>query len=255
MGNILKLSAILFFVAGIAAGGLAFYNSFTKPEIAKLKAASEEKARAYVLDGLFSKDEMSNLIYEEDEIDIDGAKEKFWKVKTSESGRYKALVFLAKGMGFSGVVETMVGTDMNFTINGIKVLKHTETPGLGAEAQTVKYGENKPYFENWFTNPQKPINSLKVVVAKDDPNSADCVQSITGATITTRAVCKSIKKYSELVKKQIGNMPRQIVIDHSKVVAVDREAIMKARAEAAARSETEKDTIVTQDTPKGGNDE
>jgi Na+-translocating ferredoxin:NAD+ oxidoreductase RnfG subunit len=43
MGNIIKLSAILFFVAGIAAGMLAFYNSLTKPEIDKLKAQNEKK--------------------------------------------------------------------------------------------------------------------------------------------------------------------------------------------------------------------
>ncbi|NOR46004.1 MAG: FMN-binding protein [Candidatus Delongbacteria bacterium] len=251
MGNIIKLSSILFFVAGIAAGSLAYYNSITKPAIAKLKAANEEKARAYVLQGLFSEEQISNLIYEEGEIDLDGTIEKFWRVKATESGQYKALVFLSKGMGFSGLIETMVGTDMNFKINAIKVLKHTETPGLGAEAQTIKYGEDKPFFEGWFTEK----NSLKVVVVNDDLNSKDKVQSITGATITTRAICRSINKYAELVKKQMGNMPRQLVIDRSKIVAVDREAIMKARAEAAAKAEAEKDTVVTEDTPEGGKDE
>jgi len=258
MGNIFKLSAILFFVAGIAAGGLAFYNSITKPEIAKLKAANEKIARAYVLQGLFTEEQMSTLIYEEGEIDLDGTKEKFWKVKTSETGQYKALVFLAKGMGFSGVVETMIGTDLNFKINGIKVLKHTETPGLGAEAQTIKYGEEKPFFEGWFAEK----NSLKVVVVNDDLNSKDKIQSITGATITTRAVCKSINKYAELVKKQMGSMgsvTKQLIIDQAQVVAAPKEAILKARAEAAAKAEAlaiaEKDTVVTEDTPEGGKDE
>ncbi|MBN2790227.1 MAG: FMN-binding protein [Candidatus Delongbacteria bacterium] len=251
MGNIIKLSSILFFVAGIAAGSLAFYNSFTKPEIAKLKAENETKARGYVLQGLIPDDQIPGLIYEEGQIEINGMKEKFWKVKTPGSNQYKALVFLAKGQGFSGVVETMVATDMNFKINGIKVLKHTETPGLGAEAQTVKYGDTKPFFEGWF----KEKNSLNVIVEKDDPNSADKVQSITGATITTRAVCNSINKYAELVKKQMGAVQGQIVIDQSKVVSVDREAIMKARAEAAAKAEAEKDTTVTEDTPEGGKDE
>ncbi|MDA3839126.1 MAG: FMN-binding protein [Candidatus Delongbacteria bacterium] len=258
MGNIIKLSAILFFVAGIAAGSLAFYNSITKPEIAKLKAKNEKIARAYVLQGLFTEDQMSTLIYEEGEIDLDGTKEKFWKVKTSETGQYKALVFLAKGMGFSGVVETMIGTDLNFKINGIKVLKHTETPGLGAEVLTKKYediqkhGDNaKPFFEGWFAEK----SSLKVVVVNDDLNSKDKVQSITGATITTRAVCKSINKYAELVQKQMGNMPRQLVIDQAQVVAAPKDAILKARAEAAAKAEAQKNTVVTEDTPEGGKDE
>ena len=252
MGNIIKLSTILFLVAGIAAGGLAFYNGITKPAIAALKAENETKARAYVLQGLFTEDQIPNLVYEEGEIEINGNPEKFWKVKVSESDpRYKAIVFLAKGMGFSGVIETMIGTDMNFKINAIKVLKHTETPGLGAEAQVIKYGEDKPFFEGWFAEK----NSLKVVVVNDDVNSEHKVQSITGATITTRAICQSINKYSELVKQQLADMPRQIVIDQSQVIAAPQEAILKARAEAAAKAAAEKDTVVTEDPPEGGKNE
>lgn len=253
MGNIFKLSFILFIVAGIAAGGLAFYDSYTKPAIAKLKAENEAKARGYVLQGLFTDEQIETLVYDEGEVEINGIKEKFWKVKTSDSNQYKALVFLAKGMGFSGVVETMVGTDMNFKINGIKVLKHTETPGLGAEAQTVKYGESNPFFEGWFNEK----SSLEVVVVNDDPNSAHKVQSITGATITTRAVCNSINKYAELVKKQMGAATGQLVIDQSKVVAAPQDAIMKARAAAAAKKDSVStdETVVTEETPEGGNDE
>ncbi|MCG2760310.1 MAG: RnfABCDGE type electron transport complex subunit G [Candidatus Delongbacteria bacterium] len=198
MGNIIKLSVILFLVGGIAAGTLAFYNSFTKPEIKKLKAQEEAEARQYVLKGLFNEDVLENLIYDEDEIEIGGQKEKFWKVKENKTdANYKAYVFLSKGSGFSGTVETMVGTDAELNINSIKVLKHTETPGLGAESQTIKYGETEPFFETWF----KGKNSLKVVVEKDDSSSKDKVQSLTGATITTRAVCKSIKVYAEEIKK------------------------------------------------------
>lgn len=255
MGNIFKLASILFIVAGIAAGSLAFYNSFTKPAIEKLKAENEAKARGYVLQGLFPDEMIKDLIYDEGEIEVNGIKEKFWKVKTPESNQYKALVFLSKGMGFSGVVETMVGTDMNFNINGIKVLKHTETPGLGAEAQTIKYGDEKPFFEDWF----KDKNSLKVIVVNDDPNSADKVQSITGATITTRAVCNSINKYAELVKAQLGTQQTgQIVVDPSKVVAVDQEALMKAREEAAkkrAQEEANAAETAEETAPEGGSNE
>ncbi|MBU4487320.1 MAG: hypothetical protein KKD38_10385, partial [Candidatus Delongbacteria bacterium] len=109
MGNIIKLSVILFLVGGIAAGTLAFYNSFTKPEIKKLKAQEEAEARQYVLKGLFNEDVLENLIYDEDEIEIGGQKEKFWKVKENKTdANYKAYVFLSKGSGFSGTVETMV---------------------------------------------------------------------------------------------------------------------------------------------------
>jgi electron transport complex protein RnfG len=234
MGNIIKLSAILFFVGGIAAGMLAFYNSLTKPEIDKLKARNEAEARQYVLKGLFKDEALASLIYDEDELEIDGKKEKFWKVRETESDQiYKAFVFLSKGQGFSGVVETMVGTDTAFKINTIKVLKHTETPGLGAEAQTIKYGESKPFFETWFGGK----NSVKVVVEKDDSASKDKVQSLTGATITTRAVCRSINKYAAAAKARMDELatPKTIEVDPSQIIEVDIEALLKADAEKRAR--------------------
>jgi len=236
MGNILKLSIILFLVAGIAAGTLAFYNSFTKPAIEKLKAETETKAREYVLNGLVPEDKIGTVFYEKDSLEIQkGSFEFFYKVKENESAsNHIAYIFLAKGSGFSGVVETMVCTDSQFKINRIKVLKHTETPGLGAEAQTIKYGEDEPFFEAWF----KGKNSLKVVVEKDDSASPDRVQSLTGATITTRAVCKSISAYTELVKKNIENSVPVVYIgsadtvvsyDHEKAMA-QQDSIRKANA-------------------------
>ncbi len=232
MGNIFKLSAILFLVGGIAAGTLAFYNSFTKPEIEKLKAATEAEARQYVLRGMFPEGSLKDLIYEEDEIEISGRKEKFWKVIEKEGDQYyKAFVFLSKGQGFSGVVETMVGTDAGFRINAIKVLKHTETPGLGAESQAIKYGENEPFFETWF----KKKNSLAVVVEKDDAASADRVQSLTGATITTRAICKSINAYAAAVKKQMDDRPPVIYVNPEDVISVE-EILKKHKEEEEAKS-------------------
>jgi electron transport complex protein RnfG len=241
MGNILKLSGILFFVAGIAAGSLAFYNSFTKPEIEELNAKLEAEAKQYVLKGLFAEDALENLIYEESEIEIGGKTEKFWKVKEKKSDpSAKAYIFLSKNRGFSGIIETMVGTDKNFVINGIKVIKHTETPGLGAEAQTIKYGENEPFFERWF----KGKNSLKVVVEKDDSASPDKIQSLTGATITTRAVCEGIKSYAEAVSRIKGSgTPQTITVDPSKVIEVDIEKLRREQAEKEAAEGQEAEEV------------
>jgi Na+-translocating ferredoxin:NAD+ oxidoreductase subunit G len=225
MGNIFKLAAILFLVGGIAAGSLAFFNSFTKPAIEKLKAETETKAREYVLNGLVPEDKISSVVYEKDSLEIQkGSYEFFYKVKENESAQnHIAYIFLAKGSGFSGVIETMVCTDTQFKINRIKVLKHTETPGLGAEAQTIKYGDKEPFFEGWF----KEKNSLKVVVEKDDSSSPDKIQSLTGATITTRAICKSIVSYSELLKKYIEQqVPVIYVGDAESVVSYDHEKVM-----------------------------
>lgn len=187
MGNIIKMSAILFLVAGLASGILAFYNSTTSPIIKKLAMEKETAARSYV---------MPESVKEFEEIKSD--KVKYFKAKDGD-GSIVGYVFLAKGPGFSGDVETMVGVDPKFKIFTIKVVKQTETPGLGAETQVIKYGDDKPFFEGWLEGK----SALGVVVDKDDANSKDKVQSITGSTITTRTVCNSITKYASLVKEDV----------------------------------------------------
>lgn len=189
MGNIIKLSLILFFVAGLAAGILAFYDTVTKPKIEKIEAKGKKDAMSYVLP---QGKQFKEIKFSKE------SSESYFKA-LDENGSLVGYIFVAKGPGFSGIIETMVGTDTNFKIIGIKVLKHSETPGLGAETQVIKYGDTKPFFETWFTGK----NSLKVVVEKDDNTSKDKVQAITGATITTRAVCNSINKYSQIVEKLV----------------------------------------------------
>jgi len=190
MGNIFKLSATLFLFTAIAAGLLSYYNGLTKPQIEELGKKNAKIARKYVL-----RPDTAGISFTSAKLD----KEEYFVV-TDENGQQLGYVFTAKGNGFSGVVETMVGTDNNFNIKGIKVLKHTETPGLGAEVKTIRYGETEPFFETWF----KGRNAEKVVVYKDDANSPDKVDAITGATITTRAVCKSINKYAAKVKQSVA---------------------------------------------------
>jgi electron transport complex protein RnfG len=128
----------------------------------------------------------------------------------------------------------MVGTDANFRINTVKVLKHTETPGLGAESQTVRYGEEEPYFETRF----KGDDPLIVIVEKDDNDEFDNVESLTGATITTRAVCSSINKYAAAVKEKLA-APPVIYVDPENIISVE-EILKKHKEEEAAKAEAEK---------------
>ncbi len=189
MGNIIKLSVILMIVSGLSAGILAFFNLKTSPIIAKMAEKSKEEARFYVMPNAKRFEEISFQ-------GNSGSNESYCKAFDKDD-KFIGYVFSAKGPGYSGIVETMVGADTTFKIVSIKVLKQTETPGLGAECKTVKYGEKNPYFENWFKN----LDALSVVVVKDDKNSPNKVESLTGSTITTRAVCKSIREYAKMVKE------------------------------------------------------
>lgn len=79
------------------------------------------------------------------------------------------------GKGYSSYINILVSVDKNFIVKKINVLHHAETPGLGDEIQ-------KDYFLNQFEGK----SSDKLVVIKGE--TADKIQAITGATISSRAV-------------------------------------------------------------------
>lgn len=99
--------------------------------------------------------------------------------------------------GFGGQLVVLVGFDNNGTILGYRLLKQSETPGLGAKAET------------WFQNGSKGNIIGKrlsednlLTVTKKQPENALEVQAITASTITSRAFLSAINNaYSALTSK------------------------------------------------------
>ncbi|MHB8839735.1 MAG: RnfABCDGE type electron transport complex subunit G [Gemmatimonadaceae bacterium] len=96
--------------------------------------------------------------------------------------------------GFSSEVHLMVGFDPKTSaLTGIKVLSQTETPGLGDKI------EKDPGFVQRFVG--KLVNPLKG--DKNPTTDASTVQTITGATITSKAVIKTINKAVDTWKPRL----------------------------------------------------
>jgi len=79
------------------------------------------------------------------------------------------------GKGYSSYIHILASVDKNFTVQKISVLAHGETPGLGDEIE-------KDYFLNQFEG--KSADNLIVIKGE----TADKIEAITGATISSRAV-------------------------------------------------------------------
>jgi len=175
-----KLGIVLLIISGIATGLLAYINSITKPIIEENKRKAEESARKEVV----MEDSLSA-----DNLDFTQIGEVFgnpaFEVKDKITGYLIGYTFIAKKYGYSGEVETMVGVDKNFTIKRLKVLKQTETPGLGANCEMNQPFDSKKYSLNQYNG--KIFSSLKV-----DKDGGEII-SITGATITTRTITNSVK--------------------------------------------------------------
>ena len=78
--------------------------------------------------------------------------------------------------GFSGNLDMMVGVNADGTVAGVSIISHAETSGLGANATKAEWRE------------QFKGLSGSVAVTKD----GGTIDSITGATITSRAVSDGV---------------------------------------------------------------
>lgn len=175
----LKLGFVLLLITAAASGILAYINSFTNPVITENKRKAKAEARQEVLPEAISFDSLA--FFNGDNI--------FRGI--NESGETAGYTFLAELSGYSDKVKTMVGVNPDLTINRIKVIEQKETPGLGANCE-------KPEFMDQFN--EKNQAQLKV-----DKDGGEIV-SLTGATITTRAIANSIrdglKELEEILKTE-----------------------------------------------------
>ncbi len=91
--------------------------------------------------------------------------------------------------GYGGELNTLVAFDSEGVIQNINVVKHSETPGLGALA-------TEEDFSNQYINKTAPLTVVKGVATKDDEISA-----ITGSTITTNGVTDGVNAASDYFNK------------------------------------------------------
>lgn len=160
-----RLALTLLLITSVVAIALAGVNQVTAPKIAAMNQQKTQQAIEAVLPG--------------------GGEEVAF---TDETGLVKAVyqgeagyaVQVAPG-GFNGEVSMMVGIDNAGTVLGISIIKQTETAGLGAVcAAATSAGEQ---FRGQFAG-----TSGSVAVSKDGGS----IDAITGATITSRAVCTGV---------------------------------------------------------------
>ena len=168
---ILRLALTLLAITAVVAAALAGVNSITAPAIAQLKAEKTQQAIEAVLPG------------GGEEVDFPETA-LVSKVYASETGY---AVEVTPG-GFDNTITMMVGVDKAGNVLGIDIISHTETAGLGAVADAgTPAGVS---FREQFIG-----MSGAVSVTKDGGE----VEAITGATITSRAVCVGVNAALEVV--------------------------------------------------------
>ncbi len=205
MSNIVRLSIVLAIVTLVAAFVLAEIYGVTKPRIEIQKKAKEHAALEFVL----PQAKVMQPVTREVPVINDGGdtlyrKEviEFYRAYAQEdSTGLIGYAFKAEGSGYSSVIETMVGVDTTGKITHIKIISQKETPGLGALAQNSEPFEGKKWSTRQFAG--KTVDDLKV-----DKDGGEIV-SITGATITSRAITNSIRTEMKGILNRVGISSRE----------------------------------------------
>ena len=188
MKEILKLGGILLLVTAIAGAALSMVNAITKPRIEEQKRLVTLRALQAALPIVDPK--LIEPITENDKIGY------YVGYTDTQKVEIEGYAFVAKGQGYSSIIETMVGIDTTGKIMGIKIMQQVETPGLGTKIEEVRYGESSSWFQGQFLN--HIADGLTV-----DKDGGDII-SVTGATISSRAVTNSIKNGLTKLEEKLG---------------------------------------------------
>ena len=188
MKEIIKLSSILFLVTVIAAAALSGVNSITKPKIEEQRRLETLRALTIALPQA-NPNAIIPIIQEGNTLFYRGYSE-------TDSTGLVGYAVIARGKGYSSTIETMVGVDTSFIVTGVKILFQQETPGLGTKIGSVVHGDSTIWINARFTGQ----STEGLAVDKDGGN----VDSIIGATISSRAVTNSIVTAVDSLKSWIG---------------------------------------------------
>jgi len=167
MKEVFKYGLILCVICLVASGLLAGVYSFTKPQIEKQGAAEIEEALKQVVP--------QALRFEP----VKSADEILYYRGYDKNDKLTGFVFKAQAKGYSSTIEILVGVSTQKKIIGIKVVSQNETPGLGTRVTEETFGKQ-------FIN--KSANDISQISA------------ISGATISSGAVIKSVGEKLEKIQ-------------------------------------------------------
>lgn len=175
MSDIIKPGIILFAITLIASALLGTVNVMTRDAITENERNTKKLALSEVLPQ--AKDNNFSVDYIVDPVPDTGVMSYNIGFDGEEIAGF---AFTVKQPAYSGKMELLVGIDKDGVITGIKLLKHNETPGLGANADNYK-------FSSQFIGKSGALSVTK------SGNPADNeIDAITAATITSRAVTQGV---------------------------------------------------------------
>lgn len=195
--NIVNMAVVLTVISVVSAGLLAWVNNITSGPV----AAINEKT---VSDGV------KNVVLGDRDIEFNvaPAQEKngfvFHRVTDASGNVLGTAVESTDPNGFGGSLKIMVGFDPEGEILGYQVLEHSETPGLGAQADAWfrqasggEVEEQSAFADVFLGTPAKAGNHNIIGMNPGDDlmwvsKDGGEVDAITASTITSKAFLRAV---------------------------------------------------------------
>lgn len=185
MREIVKLGLILLIITSIAAFVLGITNDVTQAIIQeRLELANIESIKA-----LLEEAEDFNRV---EDVTAAGIVEVY---EGSKGGSIVGYTVKTEQNGYGGKVEILIGISIDGEIVGVKIGQHTETPGLGSKVADASFVNQ--YVGKATTN--------EFAVTKDQPAGDADIQSVSGATVSSRAVTNGVNSAVKLFEDVLKN--------------------------------------------------
>ena len=180
----------------LASGALAWASNATGAAIAAAEAKDLRDSLAEVLpQGLADND------FLKDTVDLEKEGKTVTIYRARKEGVVKAALFKVAQRGYAGDIQVLMAVDSAGKTLGVRVLKHSETPGLGDKIEVKK----DPWVKSFDGKSLADPTPDKWAVKKD----GGIFDQFAGATITPRAVVKAVKGgmdfYAEHRKEILGD--------------------------------------------------
>jgi electron transport complex protein RnfG len=183
--EIFRLCFVLTVIAAVSAGVLAFVDQKTEEPIAKSLREEKMAAVRSVLPEFDNEPDKDTVVLE-----FPGSDSvTFYRGRKGRDVVGVAFSVIAPN-GYSGEIEVMVGVNTDGVVQGIEILRHLETPGLGAKIETEAFRD------------QYKGKSIEDPEVWDVMKDGGTFKQITGATISSRAVTHAVARGIEFFAEQ-----------------------------------------------------
>ena len=167
-----KPAIALFLFTAVAAVIVGFMHFITVEPIARQIYEREQAAINEIIPNSYP--------YEsDDDLDMPDSTVWRWDSRVNAQGELLGYVFFARSRGYDGLVHLLVGFDAGGDILGVRVISHTETPGLGSVIVGASFTEQ-------FVGLRGPVQTAI------NPQGAHEIDHITGATLSVNAVLQAV---------------------------------------------------------------